>query len=501
MEYKYEWMNGIFIDSDFWKGKNFPLYVLNKETGTKNYFGHVRNDEVKGKMMIMNPELRDDPEFWEFACATAPDICCYAPRKFHTSELLKIIAENTSYKENLQWMDIKKVEREAGSAAVEEIYAIMAARFYEAISDIPEEYLTDKVVNQALVNHILALSKLPVEQRTLERCLLSVSTWGKSLRSVPEDKKCTIVETTDDEKKLYEVALAVDPLSFKYVPTSELTPEMCLEFLKREPSLISSIPCRMITPEFVEKMYENKIILSPRERCYVKTSLKIWSQFYDVVKFNTELDYEEDTDFSDIKLADMEYLFNKKIIEKLSRNGIVSIGQLLALGDNRERLNSLFSGDARLEVMGTIRVLNCKFRGINPNLDLDSSDRVDMQSRMGLPKAFAIEVSTRGLSIKDLLEQLALPYKRQAWNRFTGWDRIGEGAINSSIQRLEVLSDYYKSPEDKRREDEIAYHRRELEQLQQFSLELNNKISATINKIKELEGQRNKESGVSYVKK
>ena len=501
MDYKYEWGNGIFVNSVFWSGRNFPLYVIEKETGVKQSFGHVRKDEVKGAMMIMNPNLRDDYEFWKFACSTAPDICCYVPRKFHTSELLKIIAENTSWKENLQWMDIDKVEQEAGREAVEEIYSIMAARFYEAISDIPEEYLTDKVVNQALINHVLALSKLPVEHRNLERCLLSVSTWGKSLRSVPDDKKCALVETKDGEKKLYEVALTADPLAFKYVPVSELSSEMCLKYLKEEPSLISSIPAKMITPELVEKMNQNKIVFSPRERCYIKNSLKVWADFNDVVKFNTELDCEEDAYFSDIKLTDIECLFNKKVVLKLNRNGIVSVGQLLALGENPERLDSLFSGDTRLELMGTINILNCKFRGINPELDLDSSDSVYMQTKMGLPRAFAREVSKRGLSIKKLLEHLELPYNRQIWNRFTGWERIGEGVINSSIERLEVISDYYHFSDDKKRDAEIAYHRSQLEQLKQHSLELNNKISETINKIRELEEQKSMNDGVGYVKK
>ena len=54
MDYKYAWVNGIFVDSVFWSGRNFPLYVIEKETGVKQSFGHVRKDEVKGRMMIMN---------------------------------------------------------------------------------------------------------------------------------------------------------------------------------------------------------------------------------------------------------------------------------------------------------------------------------------------------------------------------------------------------------------------------------------------------------------
>lgn len=509
MEYKYEWMNGVFVNNDFWRGKNFPLYVLNKETGMKNYFGHVHKDEFKGKVMIMNPDLRDDQQFWDFACATAPDICCYVPRKFHTPELLKVIATNTSWKENLCWMNMERVEREAGKDVAEEIYAIMAFRFYEAISDIPVEYLTDKVVNPSLTKHILALSKLPIEQRTLDRCVLSVSTWGRSLRSVPEDKRCEVIETADGNRKLYEIALAVDPMSLSAVPDNELTSEICLNAVKRNPLAISYVPVRFITPDFVQELKENNVVLSPKDRCYLVECINVWAKRNGVielpaVEFNMLLVSSENTELKSIKLVDMPYMFSKKILDKLESCGIINLSQLFEIFDNGSLvLDSLFvSGDSSLELAGTINTLNCKFRGRDPKLDLDSRDYSYMQSKLGLPKAFAREACNRGFSIGELLEELNEPYAKQIWNNFGCWCRVGEGTINSAIEKLAIISDYYSNiTANKKRENEIEMLNEELLRLQQKSAVLDAQINRTLQRIVELKDQRKADSGVSYVKK
>lgn len=507
MENRYAWRDRIFDTYDFVHRRDYDIIVIDRKTGKEYVFGQC-SWRGHNKIVELNPALQNQ-EFWDFACATAPDACIYVPDRFQTPEVMKTIAKNTSYKYNLQNMNLERLEMEAGLEAVEEVCSIMILRFCDALTDIPSKYLTDRVVNQAIDTYLKALSRLPMEERTFDRCVRSVSKWGKSLNAVPEDMRSMFVETKDGKRKLYEIALDVDGMALGAVPDDELTSEVCISVLKKNPLAIKYVPVRFITPEFVKELIVNDIVLSPKDRCYVRECINVWAKRNGIIDipdidFNMMINSSQNEDWRNIRLDDMPYMFPKKMVDKLNRRGITNLSELFMAYDNNVFENDpIFApGDFSLELMGIVNILSCKFRRRDPIIDLEQIDYTYMQSKMGLPKAFAREVSRRGFCVKDLLEQLALPFEKQIWNNFGGWCRVGDGAINSAIEKIVIVSDYYSNiTSDKKRENEIEMLNEELASLQQRSAVIDGQINKTIQRIEKLKSQRKMASGVSYVKK
>lgn len=83
----------------------------------------------------------------------------------------------------------------------------MVKRFEAAISYILRKYLTNELVDMAIEMYPNTLSRLPVDERSKQRCIKAVMKNAKVLRSVPHDKKSLIVNFAGENKKLYEVAV------------------------------------------------------------------------------------------------------------------------------------------------------------------------------------------------------------------------------------------------------------------------------------------------------
>lgn len=494
MENRYRWKSNYYDESKMrYPGYNFD--VIDREN-EKIYRvrPYISNYE---EAMRIKPEYYaqvDNQEFWNFVCATAPDACRHVPEKFQTPELMRIIANNTSDPHNLKKIDMARVVEEEGREAAVEIYEIMVQRFCDALSDVPEEYLTDSLFDLAINTHSGALSKLPVERRTIERCIASVSKYGTSLRSVPEEKRGILVETEDGIKSLFEIAVEVNSLSLASVPNKDKTAELCIKALKKNVNAIKYVPATLITPEFIELVKSNNIVIPPKYRFYIQECLKVHGKINYGLDFgmdNFEVNCSDDNSkFEEISLDQIPYMFSKTLLAKLKQKGITTLGALFTEYEDPDFVTK-FSSQTYAEISGVVNVLNCKFKGKDPQLDLQAMSYQYMVSKLGFSPIVAKKMELRELSIIDLLIGLERPYEQQVWSqKIRG---VGEALKNESLVKLMVVADYYakkRAEKDLNKEEEINRLKEELRVLQHQARQLDLKINATVERIAELSGEK-----------
>lgn len=321
---------------------------------------------------------------------------------------------------------------------------------------------------------------------------------GSSLAAVPEDKKDLIVITKDGEKKLYEFAVSVSGMALGSVPEDKITSDLCIEALKTDGDALKYVPKKFITPEFITKINQAGIVIPPR---YRSTIINMGSDSENAItadEFNFVCNINDYDQYENIKLSDMPYVFTKRLRNRLERSGITTLGELF------EQYQDFEFGCLFPEFAGTMNVLKCKFKGEDPKIDLDSTDANYMVSKIGLSLPFTKEIERKGLSIRDLMEQLTLPPEQQVWNSHLRG--VGESSIDLSLEKLAIISQYYNCLDSEKStkgsiSGELALLNSQLRELQQQSALLDAKIDETICKIASLATQKVTSREGSYVKK
>lgn len=248
--------------------------------------------------------------------------------------MLLDVATNTSNKFNLQTMDLELAEEMGGYDKVYNICKEMVKRFEAAISYVPRKYLTNELVDMAIEMYPNTLSRLPVDERSKQRCIKAVMKNAKVLRSVPHDKKSLIVNFAGENKKLYEVAVEKDGMALAFVPASNRNFALCYKALSLDSRAIQFVPASVITYDFLEKLSADGIFIDDKFLPYVKECLKVNGRgsHKDSVIDEEDIsisDIDDDNSiFSDILLSDLANLipnFTLKIIGKEGNNYLRAI--------------------------------------------------------------------------------------------------------------------------------------------------------------------------------
>ena len=88
-------------------------------------------------------------------------------------------------------------------------------------------------------------------------------------------------------------------------------------------------------------------------------------------------------DYNNIRLDSIPYLLNERGLKILNNMGINTVGELFAVSDNKDFDETLLneSISSYQEIFGVIRLLKCKYLGIDPLFDFDSFDNNQVHSK------------------------------------------------------------------------------------------------------------------------
>lgn len=507
MSNRYSWLEGPYNDADFRDGAVFE--VLDKKTGMIYKTGfYIRDRSSALATSTFYYAGLENQEFWDFVCATSPDACYHLPRCFQNPDLLLDVATNTSNKFNLQTMDLELAEEMGGYDKVYNICKEMVKRFEVAISYVPRKYLTNELVDMAIEMYPNTLSRLPVDERSKQRCIKAVMKNAKALRSVPHDKKSLIVNFAGENKKLYEVAVEKDGMALSFVPASNRNFALCYKALSLDSRAIQFVPASVITYDFLEKLSDNGIFIDDKFLPYVKECLKVNGRgsHKDSVIDEEDIsisDIDDDNSiFSDILLSDLANLIPNSTLKLLEKRGITTLEQLFVSYENRD-LGILFSESRYLEINGLVNVLSCKFKGRDPKIDFNNSSVEYIIGKLGFPPTVARQVLLYGkVTIGELIEQAKLPFDKQVWS--FPMNGVSDFSKRLCVDKLLIVADYYdkKVSNDESTISHIDGLQAQLLELNRQSAILDNKIKTVIDEIESLSKQgQDSVGGISYIKK
>ena len=181
----------------------------------------------------------------------------YIPQKFINPELCMLAVENDG-------MAIKNVPIEwiTPQMAFQAInHKIFLSNMYQnyPIHYIPNEFITEQLVNISITNSPCSLKNIPKEFVSNELYALAVSIDGAALEYVPENKR---------SKSLISSAVSTNPIALKFAPEKKITKEMCEVAFKNDPFIIRFIPEKYITHDmclkYIEACENDSLYLSNR---------------------------------------------------------------------------------------------------------------------------------------------------------------------------------------------------------------------------------------------
>lgn len=404
---KYKWIGSPFnLNNFYYRGKSY--FVLDKETNERIQVAFVD----LGFKFALNPKLHNQ-EFFDFCAQTAPDIFTQLPIEIQTSEMQENIAKNTTQFDMLKYMNLEKLLMDCGKTKVEEICITLIKKYGNAICYLPDNFMYSKILDAAVIYHKSGLSKIALEYKTLERCILSVNIWGSSLKAVPKEFWNNEVEHLGEKIKLYELAIKVDGISLKLLPLELKTPTICETAVMSNSEAIVHVPPKYITKEFMQKLYDNGIKISSKNKKYIDECLKLYGENNGILdkndpNFFTQIEsssLKESSNYNNIPLAILPKIINRKILTVLSARQINTLGKLFELYET-PNFAKMFPRMSYAEINGTVNILKCQLFNNNPLIDFDEKITINfLMNKLGITSrtAHIIEACYRDKSIGYLI--------------------------------------------------------------------------------------------------
>ena len=273
----------------------------------------------------------------------------YVPEKFRTKDLCDKAFENNPA-ESIAFIPLlfHNLDMHRRVVDIKTVY----------VSRIPEEVLSDEIIRYA------------------------ISKGGATLRWIPEKRRT---------EEICNYAFGISIASFPHIPTKFKTYDMCLKAVLFDPKLIKKVPVEVVNQQFVEALKLAKVIIPSEAVKYVKECLIVHERLeQEDLSINandgknsreilTEIQ-EIQGDFTTIPLANITGLFTSSTLTILLDSGIITIGDLFSQSTKSNFIGSL--GKISLaqtdEILGTTKILRCKYLDEDPLIDED--DSLDMQT-------------------------------------------------------------------------------------------------------------------------
>lgn len=389
----------------------------------------------------------------------------YIPEKYHTQEFYEILVDKKpGYIYLVPYNFItdvmaKKIVTEKGSLIeyiplekrTKEICDIAFASSKKNIKFFPENLVNLELAESIIKEDGYLLGILPVSILTYELCLMAVTNKGTALRFVPEEFRTY---------ELCKVAVLNDARAIRRVPIKLITEDFCKETLN------SMIILPAETKKFVDKCLQinNSTVLN-------KIDLKIPDNLN-----------QDSTSFSSIKI-DETGMFNNEALKKLSNLGIFTLNDLF----NKSREPN-FSTDIQAtsslydHIIGTIKILKCKYLNEDPLINIASLEHDELGGKLGLSTRTSTALRRSYISGEILIEIMTSMDIGRDLGRIRN---LGETSLNELMTKYYIVTEYYKNKATK--EPELVDLFNELQNLTRQNAEINNKIIAVMEKIKEIE--------------
>ena len=331
------------------------------------------------------------------------------------------------------------------------------------LSAIPEGVLSDEIIRYALSKNGEALSRLPSELRNIEYCNIALNNTIKA---------------------------------FEHVPDRFKTYEMCLTAARDDSKAIKFIPARFITSNFINDLKMLNIEIPKKLMGYVNECLKINENLTDEEKEESVFNYN---DLKNIDIEAFKDYFSSKSFEFLKSLGVVNLDDLLKIIITREFINSNRNETIKNEIIGTARLLKCKFYGVDPLIDMNSEEKADSDFYISMGFSTHARLSMlRKFELKrneflDTVQKPGFVYNLERAKN------TGKKAIREIMLKTEILVDYYTHNKKEEKSttpvSELSNLKKQLDDLLRERSELDKQINLLYKQITEVASQ-NYEGGM-----
>lgn len=193
-------------------------------------------------------------------------------------------------------------------------------------------------------------------------------------------------------------------------------------------------------------------------------------------------------DYNNIRLDSIPYLLNERGLKILNNMGINTVGELFAVSDNKDFDETLLneSISSYQEIFGVIRLLKCKYLGIDPLFDFDSFDNNHVLVKYGFSIKAYNKLARGGITPKRLFEIVTDKCGIQELLRIRN---IGDSLAREIMYKGAILADFYdkkngvlKSGND---DDILVLLESKVQEIQKEIQKLNNRTKTVLAMIQE----------------
>ena len=377
----------------------------------------------------------------------------YVPEKFLNYDIIKEVIKKHPGRINLvpskyQTFELQKMAIDSST---------------NHLSDIPESVLSDEIIRYALSKNGEALSRIPSELRNIEYCNIALNNTIKA---------------------------------FEHVPDKYKTYEMCLTAARDNSKAIKFIPARFITSNFINDLKMLNIEIPKKLVGYVNECLKINENLTDEEKEESVFNYD---DLKNIDIEAFKDYFSSKSFEFLKSLGVVNLDDLLKIIITREFINSNRNETIKNEIIGTARLLKCKFYGVDPLIDMNSEEKADSDFYISMGFSTHARLSMlRKFELKrneflDTVQKPGFVYNLERAKN------TGKKAIREIMLKTEILVDYYTNNKKEEKSttpvSELSNLKKQLDDLLRERSELDKQINLLYRQITDVASQ-NHEGGM-----
>ncbi|MBQ6323538.1 MAG: hypothetical protein IJI22_01760 [Bacilli bacterium] len=351
------------------------------------------------------------------------------------------------------------------------------------IGTLPQVFLTKENIELALINDPKEVFKLPEEIRN-KYLSFAVSLRGQLLANIPREQKTA---------ELCRLAFSNNCLSFRYIPHEFKTIDMCIRALAINPRLIKYVPITFLNEEFLNTLEDLEINIDEKDKFYVKEALRInetldipTTEENDIDSYNVNVPPE----IANIYIRDLYEFFSSNAQTMLEKAGIHKLGELLNLSERSDFARYFSDKKAFGEVLGTVKILRCKFLGEDPLIDINSEELepLELYQKLGFSTRVinALRRTLYCTNAKTFFERIT---SSDIESKLKGIRNLGSGGAKEVIIKTNIVIDYYKNKDNVKTDDDTQKEIQELNEELQELIAMRNRydqlIKGTIEKIQE----------------
>lgn len=376
---------------------------------------------------------------------------------------------------------------------------------------IPEEFLNYDIIKEVIRKHPGRINLVPSKYQTFELQKMAIDSSTNHLRAIPESvlsdeiiryalsKNGEALSRIPSELRNIEycnIALINTIKAFEHVPDRYKTYEMCLTAARDDSGAIKFIPARFITNNFINDLKMLNIEIPKKLVGYVNECLKINENMLDKEIEESEFNYN---DLKNLSIENFKEYFSSNSFEFLKSLGIVNLEGLFNIVTTKEFMHSTKNERIKNEIIGTARLLKCKFYDVDPLIDINSDEEADINFYMSMGfSTHAVLSMLRGYEIQkneflDTVQKPGFVYNLE------GVRSTGKKTIREIMLKTEILVNYYTHNKKEEKSttpvSELSNLKKQLDDLLRERSELDKQINLLYRQITEVTSQ-NHEGGM-----